>query len=85
MITAAESEWIMNDNVAKNLLKSLAVPTGQINCWWCDLEILYRHYIFISVGCLKDFQIEIKLMEWWTIIWIAVTNSGIKNSMQISF
>ena len=28
---------------------------------------------------MKDFQISIKLMEWWTIVQIAVTSNDLKN------
>ena len=32
----------------------------------------------------KDFQIGIKLMEWWTVIQIAVTSNDFKKSANIA-
>ena len=33
---------------------------------------------------MKDFQIGVKVMEWWTIIQIAVTSNNFKKSANIA-
>ena len=44
------------------------------------VKLFLDNILLLDVYSLKDFQISIKMMEWWTIIQIAVTSSDFEKS-----
>jgi len=55
-----------------NLAGSLTTLSPlRISLWlfWCDINITFPHYLFLSIFKLKIFLYENLLLIWWTIKW----------------